>query len=233
MTLADGALEDLDSLVLSVSDRLETRLQAPDDTDGDFRAIFEQDKKEKSRPGHSGAFALKNGVVQLDSLPVVKSRTFVAGITQNSSAPKNLESAILPVEPQVRKYTAAITTPIVTTGPNWFDMKTPHITPEIKHDLSILANRMYLDPKRFYKKENNKKLPKHFQIGTVIAAPHEFFSARLTNKERAESQLDEVNKDAGTKDYLKRKYGQIQAAKSMKGSHKGRFKRKKPRSKTK
>ena len=51
-----------------------------------------------------------------------------------------------------------------TAGPKWFDMPAPEITPEVKRDLQLLKLRNVLDPKRFYKKDNDRKLPKYFQV---------------------------------------------------------------------
>ena len=51
-----------------------------------------------------------------------------------------------------------------TAGAKWFNMPAPDITPEIKRDLQLLKLRNVLDPKRFYKKDTDRKLPKYFQV---------------------------------------------------------------------
>jgi hypothetical protein len=51
-----------------------------------------------------------------------------------------------------------------SAGKNWFDMPAPEMTEELKRDLNILRMRNVLDPKRHYKKNNSKKLPKYFQV---------------------------------------------------------------------
>ena len=39
-----------------------------------------------------------------------------------------------------------------------------------QNDLNLIRNRNYIDPKRFYKKDDSKgKLPKYYQMGTVVA----------------------------------------------------------------
>lgn len=43
-------------------------------------------------------------------------------------------------------------------------MPAPEITPEVKRDLQLLKLRNVLDPKRFYKKDSDRKLPKYFQV---------------------------------------------------------------------
>lgn len=43
-------------------------------------------------------------------------------------------------------------------------MKAPELTDEIKRDMKILQMRSVLDPKRFYKKNDRKAIPKYFQV---------------------------------------------------------------------
>lgn len=95
------------------------------------------------------------------------------------------------------------------TGAGWFNMRAPQITPEIKHDLEVLRMRSALDPKHFYKKNDMTALPKHFHIGKVIDSPMDFYSSRLTNKERRKTIVDELMADADFKRYNKRKYKEI------------------------
>lgn len=51
-----------------------------------------------------------------------------------------------------------------SAGRNWFDMPAPEMTQELQRDLNILRMRHVLDPKRHYKKNSSKKLPKYFQV---------------------------------------------------------------------
>ena len=44
-------------------------------------------------------------------------------------------------------------------------MKAPEMTEEYKNDLTVLHMRKTLDPKRFYKNNDIKALPKFFQVG--------------------------------------------------------------------
>ncbi|GLT74672.1 hypothetical protein SLA2020_464580 [Shorea laevis] len=99
-----------------------------------------------------------------------------------------------------------------TTGSNWFDMPAPTITPEVKKDLQLLKLRSVIDPKRHYKKGDSKSktLPKYFQIGTVIESTTDFFSGRLTKKERKPTIADELLSDPSVKQYRKRKVREIE-----------------------
>jgi Fcf2 pre-rRNA processing len=72
--------------------------------------------------------------------------------------------------------------------------------------------RNVLDPKRHYKKEKGP-LPTYFQSGTIIEGNTEYYSARLTRKERKNTIAEEILADASSKAYFKRKYGEIQSTK--------------------
>ena len=53
-------------------------------------------------------------------------------------------------------------------GDQWFNLPATEVTEEIKNDLEVLQMRGALDPKRFYKKNSNKELPKYFQVGRYV-----------------------------------------------------------------
>ncbi|KAL3701146.1 hypothetical protein R1sor_019168 [Riccia sorocarpa] len=100
-----------------------------------------------------------------------------------------------------------------TAGPKWFDMPAVTLTPELKREVELLKMRSVLDPKRHYKANDSKSIPKYFQIGTVVAGAADFYSGRLTKKERKMSFADELLNDTSLKAYTKRKYGEIQEKK--------------------
>lgn len=94
-------------------------------------------------------------------------------------------------------------------GERWFHLPSQNLTPELKRDLLILRNRSFLDPKRHYKtarEDRSGELPKFFQMGTVVEAPHERKSstARLTNKERKSSLVAALLADERFDSYAKR-----------------------------
>ena len=75
--------------------------------------------------------------------------------------------------------------------------------------------RGVLDPKRHYKKDDVKSLaPEFFQIGTVIEGPTEYFSSRVPNRERKTTLINEVLENERSTGHFKRKYSDIQAAKT-------------------
>jgi len=101
-------------------------------------------------------------------------------------------------------------------GPNWFNMETPQITPEIERDLRMLRLRAYMDPKQFFKKDDfaSKKLPEHFQIGTVIAGLGE---KSLKRKEMPTSITAEVLANDSVKKYAKRVFDEVQTKRESGG----------------
>ncbi|CAG8600705.1 7217_t:CDS:2, partial [Ambispora leptoticha] len=117
-----------------------------------------------------------------------------------------------------------------TTGPGWFDMPKPELTPELKRDLQVVRLRNVLDPKHFYKKEDSKQLPKYFQVGTIIEGPTEFYSSRLPRKQRKQTIVEELMADEEARSYYKRKFLDIQETKQSGGKnyYKNLKKRRKP-----
>lgn len=90
------------------------------------------------------------------------------------------------------------------------------MTPELKRDLQLLRMRSVLDPKRHYKKDNNRKsdVPEFSQLGTIIEGPTEFFTARLTNRERKRTFVEDVLASEKKSQRFKSKYNEIQLAKT-------------------
>jgi hypothetical protein len=99
-----------------------------------------------------------------------------------------------------------------TAGANWFDLPKTDPTPELKREWQLLRMRSLLDPKH-QKKALRATLPEYSQVGEIIAGPTEFYSARLTRKERKRTLLEEaMSSHDPTK--LREKYAGIQRVKS-------------------
>lgn len=102
-----------------------------------------------------------------------------------------------------------------TAGPQWFDLPKTNMTPELKRDLQLLRMRSVLDPKRHYKKEGGKaKPPEYSQVGTIVEGPTEFFSARIAKKDRKKNFVEEALAGESETGRFKRKYDEVQAAKT-------------------
>ncbi|RDX87358.1 fcf2, partial [Mucuna pruriens] len=119
---------------------------------------------------------------------------------------------------------------------NKFNMPAQTITPELQKDLKLLKLRAALDPKRHYKKGDSKSktLPKYFQanhlefeynqVGTVVDSPFDFFSGRLTKKERKATLADELLSDQNLAAYRKRKVQEIEEKNRPAGNEKWKIK---------
>jgi len=105
-----------------------------------------------------------------------------------------------------------------TAGPRWFDLPATTLTPEIKNDWAIINARPFINRDRFYKKDNRKEPPKYFQVGTVVSGAGEFYSSRLTNRERSNQRtfVDSIVNDTQQMQYIKNKMKKINHEKSFK-----------------
>lgn len=102
----------------------------------------------------------------------------------------------------------------ITAGSDWFDLPKTELTAEFRRDLQLLRMRSVLDPKRHYKKENGKAEPPEFsQVGTIIEGPTEFFSARITKKDRKRTFVEEALAVERETKRFEAKYNDIQTSK--------------------
>ncbi|KAL6190757.1 hypothetical protein ACLB2K_037151 [Fragaria x ananassa] len=88
------------------------------------------------------------------------------------------------------------------------------IAVEMKFSLDIfigylLQLRSVMDPKRHYKK-GDSQTAKYFQVGTVVESASDFFSGRLTKKERKATVAEELLSDPVLATYRKRKVREIE-----------------------
>ncbi|GLI69748.1 hypothetical protein VaNZ11_014426 [Volvox africanus] len=97
-----------------------------------------------------------------------------------------------------------------STSKEWFQLPAPKITDEVKQELQLLRLRGAYDPKRFYKSFDNTKLPTHFQIGTVVDNPQDFYSSRLTARQRGVSITQELLSDPALTATRKKRYSKLQ-----------------------
>jgi len=114
-----------------------------------------------------------------------------------------------------------------TAGPAWYHLPKTEVTPEIRREMQLIKMRGVLDSKNHYKRNDTNKLPKYFQMGTVVEGKQEFHSARMTNKQRKGSMLDELLSDAKFRAMNKKKYLEIQKQYATSGGNKYKGKKKK------
>ena len=94
-------------------------------------------------------------------------------------------------------------------------MPRTNLNSESKSDLNILKLRNVLDPHRHYRSDNTRvSAPAFSQTGQIIEGPTEYFSSRLSNKERKRTFVEEVLANEKLKDRFKKKYNEIQASKT-------------------
>lgn len=102
-------------------------------------------------------------------------------------------------------------------GPGWFGLpKTDPNDKELKRDLQLLQMRgTALDPHRHYKKESLKpRMPRYAHVGRIVEGPTEFYSARLSRKERKRNLMEELLATETVSGKFKSKYRDIQTRKS-------------------
>eukprot|EP00566_Odontella_aurita_P020813 CAMPEP_0113596994 /NCGR_PEP_ID=MMETSP0015_2-20120614/40690_1 /TAXON_ID=2838 /ORGANISM="Odontella" /LENGTH=358 /DNA_ID=CAMNT_0000504661 /DNA_START=31 /DNA_END=1104 /DNA_ORIENTATION=- /assembly_acc=CAM_ASM_000160 len=102
-----------------------------------------------------------------------------------------------------------------TAGDQWFGFNPERLTDELRTDLALIRNRSYLDPKKFYKK-SDKIDGRMVQVGTVVEGTGEYFSSRLSKKERKSNFAEEVMADGDVAGYTKRQYAKMQRANEAK-----------------
>ncbi|KAL9646100.1 hypothetical protein ABK040_007978 [Willaertia magna] len=102
-------------------------------------------------------------------------------------------------------------------GKNWFNMPAPRMTPELKQELMAikLKNAAESEGKKLKKdkvieEDELSKLPKYFQIGTIVDNPKEFYSDRVVKKKRQQSFLDELIQEDKETGYVTNRYHEIQ-----------------------
>ncbi|KAM0247683.1 hypothetical protein ACHAP5_003930 [Fusarium lateritium] len=99
-----------------------------------------------------------------------------------------------------------------TAGSDWFDLPKTDMTPEFKREWQALRMRGILDPKH-QKKSLRASAPEYSQVGEIIAGPTEFYSARLTRKERKGTMLEEITRGIDNHKFTD-KYAGIQKQKT-------------------
>jgi len=105
-------------------------------------------------------------------------------------------------------------------GDEWFGIEQNKESEELESDLKVLQMRDIIDPKRFYKSynTNNDKDGKSIvrQVGTVIEGSTEYYSNRMTKKERRTNITEEFMSDVNVSSYTKGKFEKIQLAEKLK-----------------
>lgn len=98
-----------------------------------------------------------------------------------------------------------------STGSQWFNMRAPQLTPQLKNDLRLLRMRNALDPAQHYKANDSNKPPRFFQVGRVVADSADFYSARIPRRQQKQTLVDELLANDQFQKYHRKKYLELQS----------------------
>ena len=90
-------------------------------------------------------------------------------------------------------------------------MPAQELSEEMKDAIKAIQLRSFVNPKKFFKKNELTKFPKFFQVGTVIEGSTDFKDKRLTKRERKNHVIDELLEEDENLQYSKGKFKEIQA----------------------
>lgn len=131
-------------------------------------------------------------------------------ITKNKSAEDFGKYGIKPLTHDYQQKKQRREENLKTTGPEWFNMQAPELTPELKEDLKALQLKSVIDPSRFYKKSDAKKLPKFFQVGRIVENITDGKKYRLKKSEVKNRLAEEILEADLAKNYTLRKFEELQ-----------------------
>lgn len=96
----------------------------------------------------------------------------------------------------------------------WFGMPKRTLTPEMERELQVLKLRGSIDAKRFYKANDSKALPTHFQMATEIGggmAAAGLTAAPEVHWNSGRSFLDSILRDQKAHEWTTKKHGEVGA----------------------
>jgi hypothetical protein len=100
-------------------------------------------------------------------------------------------------------------------------VSTPILTSSLKRDLQTLQMRRFIYTKSFYKKmskDDHKKLPSNFEVGTLVAGAFELpKTANILKKKKCSGILNEMLSDASFRKKTKRRFVASQGVKAEGG----------------
>lgn len=166
------------------------------------------------------------------SLPFVgsrrRARLATLATSTLSSEPKAAAATVQAPKADVGTLEATLTAPtegevraalgVAQPDEQWHEIAERVLTPEEERDARIIENRQFLDPKRFYKSSGTGRaqgeLPNRVHFGTVVVGQHEFYSSRLTKRQRRSRIIDEVLADDRLVNYARNRKERLQVAKN-------------------
>ncbi|KAI0200697.1 Fcf2-domain-containing protein [Astrocystis sublimbata] len=196
--MADTAISLSDAQIEELLNQAEARLREKQQTQPSQRlSVLEPSKHQK----------VKHGITNKSSAPNTATPR-----PDDPTTTKGRQDLSVRV-PEVRKSRKEMAHK-ADAGAQWFNLPATDLTPELRRDLQLLRMRDVLDPKRHYKKDNSRGIPDFSQVGTIVPGPTDYFSARLTKKDRKRTLLADVLETEDATRRFKTKYGEIQAVKT-------------------
>lgn len=94
----------------------------------------------------------------------------------------------------------------------WFGLPRAKMTPELEKELLAIKLRGNVDPKRFYKGQDSKKLPTHFHVAVETGGDGPVAGYHAKNESRrGVSFLDSVLRDSQAQDWTYKKFTEVSA----------------------
>ncbi|MCJ1396502.1 hypothetical protein MMC18_009393 [Xylographa bjoerkii] len=160
--------------------------------------------------------------LRLDSGTIIKPYVTMNGDVAKADAHRLLDDHERQLSNKIRRIEDPVTIKKMTiefrketVGSDWFNLPRTRLTPGLKRDLQLLKMRSVLDPKRHYKKDNGSaKTPEFSEVGTIVEGPTEFFSARIQNRDRKRTMVEELMVGEASSGRFKSKYNEVQSAKT-------------------
>jgi hypothetical protein len=119
-----------------------------------------------------------------------------------------------------------------TAGPEWFNMKVPELTPELKEDLRAMQLKNYIHPS-YSQKADRKKPPKFFQIGRIEANLLDGKKNRMNKKEVRNRLVEEIFDLDKQNNFSTKKFDEIQSQRRKIGLKKSKLNKYKMKSQKK
>lgn len=93
----------------------------------------------------------------------------------------------------------------------WFGLKRQNLTPEVEKELKAIKLRANFDPKRFYKANDSKELPKYFTFATEIGGGMAPTGEAAPQQARGRTFLDSVLRDDKAQEWTRKKHSEVGA----------------------
>lgn len=93
----------------------------------------------------------------------------------------------------------------------WYGLRRQNLTPEVEKELKAIKLRANFDPKRFYKANDSKELPKYFAFATEVGGGMAPAGEAAPQRSRGRTFLDTVLRDDKAQEWTRRKHWEVGA----------------------